>query len=133
MSQSKEKETSVQLLRVQNIERFSKRLEQATYHFVNYCRNSTSYLAFASRFKSKLNYFLMTITNIRYLLLLLERTVRNNFIPAVTGGHICSDKEIVLFSLPTRHGGLVISILHETAETKFMNSSKITSQLAALI
>ena len=108
-------------------------MEQATYNFVNYCINSTAYLAFASRFKSKLNYFLRTITNIRYLLLLLERTIRNKFIPAVTGGHICSDKERVLFSLPTRHGGLVISIFHETAETELMNSSKITSQLAALI
>ena len=91
------------------------------------------HLAFASRFKSKLNYFLRTITNIRYLLLLLERTIRNKFIPAVTGGHICSDKERVLFSLPTRHGGLVISIFHETAKTELMNPSKITSQLAALI
>ena len=98
-----------------------------------YCINSTAYLAFASRFKSKLNYFLRTITNIRYLLLLLERKIRNKFIPAVTGGHICSDKERVLFSLPTRHSGLVISIFHETVKTELMNSSKITSQLAALI
>ena len=43
-----------------------------------------AYLAFASRFKSKLNYFLRTIPNIRHLLLPLERTIRNKFIPAVT-------------------------------------------------
>ena len=99
---------------------------------MNYCRNSTAYIALATRFKSKLNYFLRTIANIHHLLLLLERIIRNKFIPAVTGGHICSGKERVLFSLPTRHGGLVIPIFHETSETELMNSSKITSELAAL-
>ena len=63
-----------------------------------------AYLAFASGFKSKL-YFLRTIPNIRHLLLPVERTIRNKFIPAVTGCHICSDKERVLISLPTRYGG----------------------------
>ena len=33
-----------------------------------------AYLAFASGFKSKLNYFLRSIPNIRHLLLSLERT-----------------------------------------------------------
>ena len=92
-----------------------------------------AYLAFASVFQSKLNYFLRTIPNIRHLLLPLERTIRNKFIPAVTGCHICSDKERVLISLPTRYGGLAIPIFHETAEIEFMNSSKITSELTALI
>ena len=44
-----------------------------------------AYLAFASGFKSKLNFFLKSIPNLRYLLLLLEGTIRNKFIPAVTG------------------------------------------------
>ena len=100
---------------------------------MNYCRNSTAYIALATRFKSKFNYFLRTFTNFLHLLLLLERTIKNKFTPAVTGGHICSGKERVLFSLPTRHDGLVIPIFHETSETELMNSSKITSQLAALI
>ena len=47
-----------------------------------------AYLAFASGFKSKLNYFLKTVPNIRHLLLPLEKTIRNKFIPAVTGCHI---------------------------------------------
>ena len=34
-----------------------------------------AYLAFASGFKSKLNYFLRSIPNIRHLLLSLERTI----------------------------------------------------------
>ena len=61
-----------------------------------------AYLAFASGFKSKLNYFLRTIPDIRQLLLPLERTMRNKFIPTVTECHICRDKERVLISLPTR-------------------------------
>ena len=60
------------------------------------------YLALASGFKSKFNYFLRSIPNIRHLLLPLERTIRSKFIPAVTRCHICSDKKRVLISLPTR-------------------------------
>ena len=70
-----------------------------------------AYLAFASGFKSKL-YFLRTIPNIRHLLLPVERTIRNKFIPAVTGCHICSNKERALIFLPTRYGGLAIPIFH---------------------
>ena len=83
--------------------------------------------------KCKLNYCLRTIPNISHLLLSLERTIRNKFIPAVKGCHICSDKERVLISLLTRHGGLTISIFPETAEIEFMNSSKITLELRAPI
>ena len=109
-------------------ERFSKRLGHPTYHFVNYCKNTTS-LLFASGFKSKLNYFLRTIPNIHHLLLPLERTIRNKLILAVKGCHICNDKERVLISLPIRYGGLAIHIFHKRAEIEFMSSSKITSKL----
>ena len=61
-----------------------------------------AYSAFASGFKNKLSYFLRTISNIRHLLLPLERTIRNKFVPAVTKGrHICNDKETVLTSFST--------------------------------
>ena len=52
---------------------------------------------------------------------------------AYAGCHICSIKEGVLISLPTRYVGLAIPIFHQTAKTKFMNSSKIKSELIALI
>ena len=38
-------------------------------------QSQAAYLASVSRFKSKLNYFLRTIPNIRHLLLTLERTI----------------------------------------------------------
>ena len=91
-----------------------------------------AYLVFASGFKSKI-YFLRTIPNIPHLLLSVKRTMRNKFMPVVTGCHICRDKERVLISLPTSYGGLAIPIFHDTAEIEFMNSSKITSELTALI
>ena len=93
----------------------------------------TAYLAFANGFESKLNYFLRTIPNVRHLLLPLIKTIRNKFIPAVTGCQICSDKKNVLISVPTSYGRLTIPIFHETTEIEFMNSSKITSELTALI
>ena len=96
-------------------------------------QQQAAYLAFVSSFKIKLDYFLRTITIIRHLLLPLERTIRNKFIPAVTGCYICSDKERELISLPTTYDGMAIPIFHETAEIEFMNSSKITSELTALI
>ena len=61
-------------------------------------QSQAPYLAFASRFESKL-YFLKTIPNIRHLLLPVEGTIRNKFIPAVTGCHKCSDKERVRFEI----------------------------------
>ena len=63
-----------------------------------------AYLAFATGFKSKLNYFLRSIPNIRHLLLPLERTIWNKFIPAVTGYHWWNDEERVQILLPTRYG-----------------------------
>ena len=88
--------------------------------------------AFVSGFKSKLNYFMSTISGISEFLYPLEETVRNKFIPAITGGHICSNNEQKLLSLPTRYGGLAIPF-YELAETEFENSRKIMSELTPLI
>ena len=117
-------------------ERFSKRLghQLTILSTIAETQPQAAYLAFSSGSKSKLNYFLRTILNMRHLPLPLERTIRNKFISAVTGSHICSGKGRVLISLPTRYGGLVgHSNIHETTEIEFMNSNKITSELTALI
>ena len=62
----------------------------------------------------------------------LEETIRNKFIPAIAGGHICSNNEWVL-SLPPDSDDLAISIFYELAETEFENSLKITSEFTPLI
>ena len=48
----------------------------------------------------------------------LEETVRYKFIPAITGGHICSNNERRLLSLSTRYGKLAIPTFYELAETE---------------
>ena len=62
-----------------------------------------AYSAFVRGFKSKLKYFMSTISGISEFLYPLEETVRNKFIPAITGGHICSNSEqnYCLFQLVT--------------------------------
>ena len=79
-----------------------------------------AYSAFASGFKNKLSYFMrtipdipITIPDISNLLIPIEDTIRNRFIPAITGGRICNEEERKLLSLPTRYGGLAIPIFHD--------------------
>ena len=50
-----------------------------------------AYVAFVSGFKHKLIYFMRTIPDINTLFTLIEETIRNRFIPAITGGHVCSN------------------------------------------
>ena len=56
----------------------------------------------------------------------MEEKLRNGFIPAITGGHICNDTERKFLSLPTHFGGLAIPIFYEQAEVKYSNSKKLT-------
>ena len=69
-----------------------------------------AYLAFVSGFKNKLSYFMRTIPDISNMLIPIEDTIRNRFIPAIIGGRICNVEERKLLSLPTRYGGLAIPI-----------------------
>ena len=92
-----------------------------------------AYLVFVSVVKSKLNCFMRTIPRISQFLYPLEETIRNKFIPAITGGHICSKNEQRLLSLPTPYGGLAIQVFYELVETEFENSCKITSEFTPLI
>ena len=48
----------------------------------------------------------------------LEDRNRNKFIPAITGGHTCSNNERRLLSLSTRYGKLAIPTFYELAETE---------------
>ena len=70
----------------------------------------SAYSAFAAGFKHKLTYILRTIPDISERIRPLEDTLRNTFIPAITGGYACNDNERILLSLPTRYGGLGLSL-----------------------
>ena len=92
-----------------------------------------AYSAFSVGFKGKLNYMIRTIPNISNNLLPLENIIRNEFIPAITGGYCCSDIERQLLSLPTRLGGLGINIFSSDCNVEYENSRDITKELTNAI
>ena len=92
-----------------------------------------TYLAFAGGIRSKLKYSVRTIPEISNHLVSLEETLRNRFIPAVTGGHICNNTERKLLSLLTCFDGFAIPIFYEQVAVEYSNSRKLTAQLAPLI
>ena len=59
----------------------------------------------------------------------MDALVDQLFIPAITDGHMCSDDERLLISLPVKKGGLAILIFSSTAELEFSNSRVATDQL----
>ena len=93
----------------------------------------TVYSAFVSCFMNKLHYFMRTIPNISSLLLPIENTIRNRFIPAITSGCICSEEERILLSLLTRYRGWAIPIFDKQAEGEYKNLLTITTELTRLI
>ena len=93
----------------------------------------SAYAAFIGGFKGKLTYFMRTIPSLGESLKPLEEVIRFYFIPAITGGHLCSDNERLLTSLPIRFGGLDIPCFHNEAIYEYENSRKLTSSLSELI
>jgi hypothetical protein len=59
----------------------------------------------------------------------LEEIIRLKFIAALLGGHIVSDDERLLLSLPGRYGGLSIDNPMETCEFNFKASSRLSEHL----
>ena len=57
------------------------------------------------------------------------QTLRSRFIPAITGGHICSDAEWVLLSPSVKVDGLGLQNLYEVANTELLNSKEIPREL----
>ena len=92
-----------------------------------------AYAAFIGGIKSKFTYFLRTIPDIHDYFQPIEDTIANKFIPAISGSHIVNDVERELISLPTRYGGLAISITKDIAKMEYANSRRITEELALSI
>ena len=67
------------------------------------------------------------------LLKTLADLIRFNFIPAITGGHLCADNDRILLSLPVRFDGLAIPLFHNDAKYEYENSPKLTSSLTQVI
>ena len=88
-----------------------------------------AYTAFTSGFKHRMTYFIRTIPNISEKLKPLDEKITNEFIPAISEGHQCTQAERSLLSLPVRMGGMAIPILSEMCDTEFQNSTLATNQL----
>ena len=74
-----------------------------------------------------------TIPSLGELLKPLEGCIRFNFIPAITGEHLCSDNDRILLSLPVRFGGITIPLFHNDAKYEYENSRKLTSSITQSI
>ena len=81
------------------------------------------------RFKHKFMFFLRTVPDKADYLLPIEEKLRSRFIPAITGGHICSDAERALLALPVKFGSLGLQNLFEVANTELLSSKEITREL----
>ena len=88
-----------------------------------------AYSAYIKGFKHKFNYALRTITDIEHHLAAIEDTLRNQFIPAITGGRVCSDEERKMLALSVKLGGLGIDDVCNSAQFELEASIKVTKSL----
>ena len=92
-----------------------------------------AYAAFTHGLTSKWTYLARTIPDIDDLFQSLERVIRQQFLPSLTGQIAFSDDDRDLFALPVRLGGLGIPDPCQQSKTNNSTSEKITAPLVALI
>ena len=92
-----------------------------------------AYSAFITGFKHKITYYIRTMPNMSENIRPLDEYLTNHFIPAITEGHILSDADRKLISLPVRLGGLGIPIYQEISTCEYEFSRKGTSLLTPRI
>ena len=116
------------------IEYVDELLQEWTHELQELCKIAKSepqsaYTCFTGGFKHKLTYFMRTIPDLENVLSPLDVIVENEFIPAITEGHHCSQDERLLLSLPVRLGGLGIPIFSDLCEREYRTSQGSTKQL----
>ena len=91
-----------------------------------------AFSAFTRGLTGHWTYFLRTIEGISPLMKPLEDTIRQQFLPALTGRDSPSDEELELLALPSCHGGL--GLVNPTAMAdEYTSSLQITEPLTAVI
>jgi len=88
-----------------------------------------AFSCFVSGYKHKLNHSMRTIPNISEIIRPIDDIVTQEFIPAITGGIICSQHIRKLLSLPAKLGGLGLPIFSDIADIEYQNSMNVTRQL----
>ena len=91
-----------------------------------------AYSAYINGFQHKFTYFMRTIFNISTYLQPIKDFLANTFLPTLFGTTI-TRRNRDLYSLPTRLGGLGVSVLPEIAEDHYKNSKRITAPLVTII
>ena len=92
-----------------------------------------AYSCFVRGFKHKPTFCMRTISNISSHLKRLDEVITTEFIPAITSGIICSDKERKLMSLPPKLGGMRIPIFSSIADTEYEFSQMLSNDLTSKI
>ena len=92
-----------------------------------------AYSAFIHGLSCKWMYFLRTIPDTADLLVPLDEVINTHFIPALIGRQSVCDTERQLLALPTRPGGLGLTVPSKTALFEHTSSLKVTAPLTALI
>ena len=92
-----------------------------------------AYSAFTHGLIGRWNFLLRTVKEISHLLAPLEKVVRQQFIPALTGQTAISDEMRSLLALPCRLGGLNVIDPTQMADWHYQTSERITAPLAAEI
>ena len=87
-----------------------------------------AYAAFVSGFQYKLSYHMRVIPNIETLLVPFDHAIDTKLIPALTDGHVCSEDERLLLSLPVKLGGMAIPIFTKKAPIEYGNSRSACTQ-----
>ena len=84
----------------------------------NIIRTSNSLLCFFTGDKHKFTYFVCAIKQMNKYIQAIDDVIQSKLIPAITGGHICSEVERMLLFLLCHCRGLGIPILKEIAPLK---------------
>ena len=92
-----------------------------------------AYSGFTAGFQHKMTYFIRTIPSLTDILKPLDECINNKFIPAITEGHVLSEADRKLLSLPVRFGGLGIPIYQDLCAKEYDNSRKATQSLTPRI
>ena len=92
-----------------------------------------AYAAFTHGLASKWTFIARTIPNIEYLFQPLEDTIRQRFLPVLTGQNSFSDNIRDLMALPARLGGLGIINPAKQAAIQHHTSREVTAPLVNLI
>ena len=92
-----------------------------------------AYACYTSGYQHRFSYFLRTIPEMEVYLQPIEKIIRHQFIPAITGGKIINDLERNLLSLPPRMGGLGLKNVCEIAPIEHENSKHSTKHLQNVI